>query len=407
MKNGIALFFLVLFAIPLFGQNKTIPAKLKPIGSDYSSAIPLSINTANIYGPTDSTNGFGIKQEINNRTPKLFEEEHNTAWYILNMTRGGTFVFEIEPVDSTNDYDFALFNYTDSTFADNLKKNKLPPLRTNLSNLKFSKKGRTGLRPGEKDSLIGKGPGNAYSNAIKVTKGERYVLILDNVTPKGKGHTLFFSFMKDVEIKGKIVGADSLPLVADIILSDNKGNAVKETTSNANGEYKINTAIKENQNYSLTYIADNSFVQTTTINTKDLKGKSVFPDIKTVLPKLKKGEKYKLGNINFYGNVSIVVPESFSSLESLYKLMKKNKKMVIEIQGHVNDPVGSFDDAFDKTLSDARAAAIAEFLEKKGIEKDRVSSVGLSNKFPLYKKPVNEFQEQANRRVEIKVVSIE
>lgn len=235
------------------------------------------------------------------------------------------------------------------------------------------------------------------------------MLILDNVTQEGKGHTLFFYFMKDVEIKGKVLGADSIPLTTNITLSDNKGNTVLETTSNKNGEYKINTTLKENQNYGLTYISEETFVQTTTINTKDLKGGTVFPDIKTVLPKLKKGEKYKLGNINFYGNSAILLLESFSSAQSLYKLMKKNKKMIINIEGHVNDPTGRktpTEEKYNQVLSEDRANAIYNFLLKKGIEKERMSTEGFSNKHMLYAHPKTKFEQEANRRVEIKVISI-
>ena len=51
--------------------------------------------------------------------------------------------------------------------------------------------------------------------------------------------------------------------------------------------------------------------------------------------------------------------------------------------------------------------SIYDYLLKKGIEKERMTFVGLSNFHPLYKNPRDEAQSSANRRVEIKVVSIE
>jgi outer membrane protein OmpA-like peptidoglycan-associated protein len=133
--------------------------------------------------------------------------------------------------------------------------------------------------------------------------------------------------------------------------------------------------------------------------------------IKTILPKLKKGQKYKLGNINFYGDADILLPESYSSVESLGKLMKKNKKLIIQIEGHVNDAfkmeLDTTNAYFDQTLSEKRALTIYNYLIKQGISTNRISYIGLSNKFPIYKTPREEFQAQANRRVEIKVVSFE
>ena len=379
----------------------------KPISADCKKAIPILLNTNVIYGPTLSPIGFGEIQEFKTNNPSTFEGEHNSAWYLLSVTRDGELAFDIVPEDSTNDYDFLLYTYTDSTFCDQLQKNKLKPVRCNLSNIKKSVKGVTGLKPNTLKNSVGEGVGIAFSKPINVKKGEKYMLILDNVTPEGKGHTIRFYFMKDVEIKGKVINSDSIPVIADITLSDNVGNTVEETKSDKDGNYTIKTSITENQNYNLTYLDEGTFVQTATINTKTLKETTTFPNIKTVLPKLKKGEKYKLGNINFYGNLPTLLPESAPSVEALYKLMKKNKNMIIQIEGHVNDPGNSHDPHFDQTLSEDRAKAIYIYLLKKGIAKERMSTIGLSNTKMLYPHAKNDSEESANRRVEIKVVSID
>ena len=410
---------LLLFFISLFSfsqkNNAPIPKKIntpitKPISSDCSKPILINVSSGSVYGVTTPPKGFGELQEFPTNSSLTFEGEHNSAWYLLSFTRDGEFVFDIVPQDTTNDYDFLLYKYTDSTFCDAILKNKIKPIRSNLSNIKKSAKGVTGLSSKTDKNSIGEGVGISFSTSLEVKKGEKYMLVLDNVTPEGKGHTLYFYFMKDVEVNGKILGADSVPLIANITVSDNKGNTVEETNSNAKGEYKINTQLKENQNYNLTYLSEETFVQTTTINTKDLKGKTVFPDIKTVLPKLKKGEKYRLGNINFYGDQAVLLPESFSSVQSLYKLMQKNKKMIICIQGHVNSPGKNKQygvEKFEQGLSEDRAKTIYNFLIKKGIDKERMSTEGFSDRQMLFPNPKNEYEASANRRVEIKVISID
>ncbi|MCE3279998.1 MAG: OmpA family protein [Bacteroidetes bacterium] len=399
-------FILVIFLVHLsFSQTAT---KGKPISGDCKKAIPLTISNRLFYGITDSLKGYGDVQEIKKGNHLLFEGEHNSAWYLLTFGRDGEMIFDITPADSTNDYDFLLYPYTDSTFCENFRKNQNKPLRSNLSNVKRSVRGITGLaRAGELKPSIGKGIGNAYSNSLSVKKGEKYMLILDNVTPNGKGHTLEFNFIKDVEIKGRILNSDSIPVIADITISNVKGQTVLETKTNTNGEYSIKTSLNENQNYTVIATSDSTFVDVRTINTKELKkDQTIFPEIKMVLPKLKKGSKYKMESINFYGNISQLLPSSLPSVEALYRLMKKNKKMVILIEGHVNDQ-GSGDKGFIQALSDDRAKTVYNYLVKKGINKERMSTIGLANKFQLFPRPKTESEMQANRRVEIKVISID
>ncbi|MGZ4047974.1 MAG: OmpA family protein [Bacteroidia bacterium] len=414
MKIKFLLFF-CLYSLFCLSQPKpgasTVKTIGKPISADCKKAIPILLNNSFTYGVTPPPKGFGEIQEFKTNNSATFEGEHNSAWYLLSIGKDGGLIFDIIPFDTTNDYDFLLYKYTDSTFCDQLLKNKLKPVRSNLSNIKKSKKGITGLKPDIHKNAVGEGIGESYSSSINVKKGEKYMLILDNVTPEGKGHTIRFNFMKKVEIKGKIINSDSVPVVADITLSDNFGNTVEETKSNAKGEYKINTEIKENQNYNLTFLEEGTFVQTATINTKDLKEDAAFPDIKTMLPKLKKGEKYKLGNINFYGNKAILLPESIPSEEALYKLMKKNKKMTIQIQGHTNGEdwhlAPENQSPEEKILSEDRAKTIYNYLVAKGIAADRMSTYGFGSTKAIYKNPKDEGEQSANRRVEIKVLSFE
>jgi outer membrane protein OmpA-like peptidoglycan-associated protein len=402
------LFFILLFISYLaFPQARVKPTSEKTVEPDCLEAVPIIINTSSVYGPTISPDGFGKVQEIKKGNHLLFDGEHNSAWYLLTITRNGELIFEVQPTDTTNDYDFLLYQYADSNFCNALMNNKLTPVRSNLSNITRSQKGITGLRSNETNKSVGKGSGNANSGSVMVKKNEKYMLILDNVTSQGKGHTICFNFVKDVEINGNVVNSDNLPVVADITLSDNKGIVILETKSDKNGDYKIKSVLRENQNYNLSIISDSTFVQSQIINTNVLKGKTVFSTIKVVLPKLKKGEKYKLGNINFFGNLPTIIPASIPSVESLYKLMKMNKKMIIQIEGHVNDPGGNSDDIFNEILSRNRAKTIYDYLINKGISSERLGYVGLSNKFPLFKRPINDLQKQANRRVEIKVISLE
>ncbi|MES2479891.1 MAG: OmpA family protein [Bacteroidota bacterium] len=390
---------------------------LKKVACDCDSAVKIQIFKRANYGFTQAPEGFGKVMEIkarSNSSKTAFEQEHHSAWYLLEFKFSGELVFEIIPRDKKDDYDFLLFPYKDSTTCKDILKERLKPVRGNLSRNDTNNMSITGLSDTVINEFNGKGIGNQFSKSITVKSGEKYLLVLDNVYDSGKGHKLNFSFIKDVSISGQVVNEEGKPLVAEVTLYDDKGLEVNKTTSDTKGEYKMDARIVEYTDYSLTYIADNSFVGTETINTKNLKDSNSFANIKTVLPKLKKGNKYKMGNLNFWAGSPDLLTRSTPSLISLYQLMKINRKMKIQIEGHVNGGTYGINlPMFQKDspeslqlLSDQRAETVFIFLREKGIDTSRMTKVGYSDKFMLFPKPKNEYEHEANRRVEIKVVSL-
>lgn len=391
--------------------------KASKTAQDCKQAIPLAINGTTRYGPTEAPDGYGTLQEIttNDKNSKTaFAREHNTAWYILSFNTEGDLELEVIPTDTTNDYDFLFYQYIDTNFCDALLQHKVNPIRGNLSNNNNGKKsGKTGLTPEAIQLYHPEGTGDAFSTAVKVRQGQKYMLVLDNVTPQGKGHSLVFRLVKKITLSGNTSGEDNKPIETDINLADLQGKTIATTRSNANGNYKFDAKLNEHENYSLTFINDSSFVSSRTINTADPKSINTLTDMKVILPKLKAGAKNPLGNINFVGGLPTLLPESYPSVEALYRLMAKNKKLVILIEGHVNNPRGgsqmglpeSFPGQFQE-LSENRAATIRDYLLKRGIAPERMSTKGMAAREMLYPYAKTEAEQKANRRVEIKVVSL-
>jgi outer membrane protein OmpA-like peptidoglycan-associated protein len=109
----------------------------------------------------------------------------------------------------------------------------------------------------------------------------------------------------------------------------------------------------------------------------------------------KVGETLILDNINFYGDSDKWLDSSLPAVNNLLNIMKTNKTLQIEIQGHIccND-----NDVND--VSTKRAYAVYQLLINNGIEKNRLSYKGFGRTKPL----VNEIDEPSrskNRRVEI------
>ena len=135
------------------------------------------------------------------------------------------------------------------------------------------------------------------------------------------------------------------------------------------------------------------------IQTKDkiVEAKSFEDNIKNA----KIGDVIVMKSLNYEPGLAILLPESTPLLDELYNQMTQNKKLVIEIQGHI---CCAMDDS--TYLSRERAKLVYDFLIKKGISKSRMSYRGFGVTKPFYPIPENNDEERiANRRVEIKIVS--
>jgi outer membrane protein OmpA-like peptidoglycan-associated protein len=335
-----------------------------------------------------------------------FKKEHNSAWYYFDIEKDGYLGFEIIPLSEADDYDFMLFKYTDQLFCNNLKYNKIKPIRSNIARTGKNVKSITGLSGNAPDLYVGQGIGNPFSKSIQVKKGERYYLVLDNVYMNGKGHIIKLYYERKSEISGYVYDENNKPIAdADVILEDVKGDTISRTKSDTKGFYKINTHLKIDYNYQLTIFKENYFFKTVTINEKQLKEQDYkITNIKSILPLLKEGNKYVYENINFKGNSTELYQESMPTVYYLAHLMMLNKKLKIRIEGHVNDPFNEFNEFEKQKLSEDRAKKIYEILVKLGIDKNRIETIGYGSKFMVYPNAYTEEEMKTNRRVEINVL---
>lgn len=225
----------------------------------------------------------------------------------------------------------------------------------------------------------------------------------------------------EVIISGTVFNTEKQPLIAEISLNDKNGNEIQTTTSDKDGKYKLKAVLNKKDDYTLTYYNDSSFVASKIINVSNQR--KPYKNLKTILPKLKQGDKYILENLNFEGDTSQLIPASVSSLEALYKLMKKNKSLVIQIEGHVNYPVyapnpkrhvhksqryvppGMNSYEFNQWLSEERAKMVYNYLVGKGIKAKRITTIGYGASKMLYPNATTEAEMAQNRRVEINVIS--
>jgi len=114
------------------------------------------------------------------------------------------------------------------------------------------------------------------------------------------------------------------------------------------------------------------------------------------------GKSVQLDEIEFMPGTSDFLPSSEPKLRRLKDFMALNAGIKVEIQGHVQE-IGENSHAGQK-ISEARAKKVLNYLVDNGIEKSRMEAKGYGNTMPIYKEPKFAYEEQANRRVEIKIL---
>lgn len=396
-----------IFLLNFFILCQTATERLDTVFCDCTQAITLKIGLTQKIGPTIAPPGFGNVEEkaiTRLKTKYAFEKEHHSAWYKLVIGVSGNLSFDIIPEKPDDDYDFMLFAAGRNNFCDSLEKNKLKPIRANISRDKDELKGKTGLSLNAKYDLVKEGVNDAYTHSIKVTKGEIYYLVLDNVYEHGGGHSIQFFYEEPVQIKGVVKNDEDKPLITHVSVTDSKGMTLAETvTDQQNGAYDINTVFKKNARYTLNYYSDSAFVYSKTVSLKD---SSEIKDITTVLPMLRAGRKFSIGTINFFPNSPEYVPAAQPSLQNLLKLMEKNKQLKIAIIGHINcaHDGEQFAVIGEGELSTNRAKKIRDYLVRNKVNTGRIEAIGVGCSGMLFPKAKTAEEEEQNRRVEIKVI---
>lgn len=412
------IFSLQLFILKAQNHNKSKQTD----NADCINAIELKDTVFKATMPPD---GFGKIMEIQDNKKSLysFEQEHNTAWYKFTIPENATLAFEIVPLSIKDDYDFILYKFSDSNTCKDIVQKKIIPVRTCISRNNIEIKGKTGLSKDATEEYIHSGPGQSYSKAIKVNKGEIYYLVLDNVYPGGQGHIINLHYtdlvkaqeiIKEAPPKGKHK--------INLIITDKES----EEPINAKIEiYKTGNKSKKKPDYHFTKVSKCSFFTDKGLsynilisakgyinysNEIKINRDSTEVTINVDLEKIIAGKNFIIDNIFFYGNLAKMLPNSEPALDHLLTFLKDNPTVKIEIQGHVNWPssYGKQDKKqkeFNIQLSNDRAKAVFDYLVKNKIDANRLTYKGYGSSRMLYPDAVAPSQLQQNRRVEIMVTA--
>lgn len=113
--------------------------------------------------------------------------------------------------------------------------------------------------------------------------------------------------------------------------------------------------------------------------------------------------------IYFFPNTAEIVPESFRTLDYIYKKLENKKSSQVEVHGHVNWPAYNLStmqkDAENQQLSEARANAVKRELIRRGFPGENIYTKGYGNTRMLFPNAISEGEQAQNRRVEILIMA--
>ncbi|MDE6694885.1 MAG: OmpA family protein, partial [Bacteroidales bacterium] len=128
------------------------------------------------------------------------------------------------------------------------------------------------------------------------------------------------------------------------------------------------------------------------INTPLQKGIALKP--------IRKNAAIVLNNIFYKTNQYTLEESSLAELGRIFTFLAQNPSVKVEIGGHTDD-IGS--ESYNKTLSQKRAQAVADYLISQGIDPARLSAVGYGMEKPAVPNDSDE-NRALNRRTEMKIL---
>lgn len=392
MKKIIAITLILLLSFGLAAQNKSKKKKSKkpvpaaPIEVSLPDRcsdcfFPVTLQADVPFGPTEPLRGYGYVNEIKRdaQTKNVFEQEHNSIWYFLEIPYDGKLLIDIKPKSFSDDYDFIVYKYTDKYFCNRVEKNRVKPIRSVQSVVNTEIQGKTGLSLKSSTAHISKESSEAYGKYIDVKAGESYVIVVDNLNDGGLGHTITCE-----------VWTNYSPLVINPIdsLLQQRTTAtlhVKELETGRTVIDKQNagsTRIKllPDKTYEISLNKEGFFNYTRRISHAQAIGKDTVLSARLV--QIKPGSPLPInGELYFDNNEQgelFLMQESYKNLDEVVKILTQYPQINVNVIGRIMTE--GLNVKKDNEVSKKRAEAIKKYLVSQGIAENRITTRGSSIK---------------------------
>jgi outer membrane protein OmpA-like peptidoglycan-associated protein len=104
-------------------------------------------------------------------------------------------------------------------------------------------------------------------------------------------------------------------------------------------------------------------------------------------------------NLQFSTGKAVIAGSSYASLDKMAALLQAHPEWHLKLSGHTDNEGTS---AFNQTLSEKRSEAVKQYLETKGVDAKRVTTIGYGQTKPLTTNQTKAEREK-NRRVEMEI----
>lgn len=232
-----------------------------------------------------------------------------------------------------------------------------------------------------------------------------YGYMVSNIKSEGLTDIIRFKLPETVKpdpvvlVQGKVLNAKTQkPLEAVIRFDDLKtGREVGEARSDpATGDYQIVLSAGKKYGYHAAapgYLSVNENLELVNLREYGELRKDLL------LVPIQIGESIQLKNVFFVQSKAVLMPESYPELDRLVRIMKDNRTIEIQLEGHTD---GRGDPQANLALSEERVEAVKRYLISKGISEKRIVGKGYGGAKPMVSNDTEE-NRQLNRRVEFKI----
>lgn len=392
MKKIIIFSLAILLSFGLLAQSKgkkkktKKPAPVAPIEVTLPDRcsdcfFPVTLQADIPFGPTEPLRGHGYVNEIHKdaQTKNVFDQEHNSIWYILEIPYDGKLLIDITPKSFSDDYNFIVYKYTDKYFCNRVEKNRVKPIRSVQSVVNTEIQGKTGLSLKSSTAHISKESTEAYGQYIDVKTGESYVIVVDNLNNTGLGHTITCE-----------VWTNYSPLIINPIDS----LLQQRTTANLHvKELETGRTVIDKQNagstrikllpektYEISLNKEGFFNYTRRISHAQAIGKDTILSARLV--QIKPGSPLPInGELYFDNNEQgelFLMQESHKNLDEVVKILTQYPQINVNVIGRIMTE--GLNVKKDNEVSKKRAEAIKKYLVSQGIAESRITTRGSSIK---------------------------
>ncbi|MBR3724160.1 MAG: OmpA family protein [Bacteroidales bacterium] len=397
-------------------KGKTVVPETAHIQLPYNSndclfAVPLSVDQT--FGPTSAPQGAGRIMEVmaDKRHPNLPEFEHNSVWYKFTVPYNGKLDIAVTQENPADDYDMVVYKYTDAYFSNHIQCNKVLPVAVNLSAVdsallakpkrgaattgasdekldakaraeaaklarqqqeKAAAMGTIGMFHEAEDILLTKASTKRHIRSIDVRKGEIYYIMLDNVTPKGSGHSIKVSiFVEAFEVPVSFYDPKirkNVDVNLTILEKNTNNRVIVHNEKFRGGRVKFVPGF----NYTLYAKRDGYFSIFYDFNADRFKEDTL---LRMKLYRAERGTVYPISDI-YFGNEYELLPASDSNLMNYVQMFKNHPDVAFTIKGWVQ--TYGVDPEHDQLVSLERAKAVKEFFVKNGVPEENIKTSGMT-----------------------------